>query len=273
MGSFITENRAILEAKHYVRDATNKNYWFDFSSRKLSRYVADRGDALCLVINGDKENDDAFVLHYEIFKEIFRPEIMTVDRKRWVGWITNNILHLTNSNKAVFVGDYYNRFNLLGFEESYIDTEIEIVELEGHRVNPTDFRFLIDRFNRRYRDVAPEKRRQVSEKIARPGLISEYLKRLVGYRCQLCGTEGFGQRNGSRYAEAHHIEELHLLIPGSLCSENMIVVCAICHRKLHFANIEYGLAGQDQISVKINGEAFVFSRNIGLLPTADRLSQ
>ena len=56
--------------------------------------------------------------------------------------------------------------------------------------------------------------------------------------------------------------ELHNLVPDSYCSDNIIVVCANCHRKFHYANISYINFTNDLISIQINGETFMFERNI-----------
>jgi len=39
-------------------------------------------------------------------------------------------------------------------------------------------------------------------------LYARLVKEYAGYRCEICGTEGFLQRNGNPYAEAHHTEGL-----------------------------------------------------------------
>jgi len=117
-------------------------------------------------------------------------------------------------------------------------------------------------FNRLYRDAAPQHQHKVSEQVARPGMVTEYLKQLHNYVCQLCQAPGFRKRNGSLYAEAHHIIELHHLIPGSYCSDNIVIVCPTCHRKLHYASVSYSLNHNNEVSVVINGKTFSFDRNI-----------
>src|SRR4051812_11135471 len=84
------------------------------------------------------------------------------------------------------------------------------------------------------------KRRAVlSERIARPNAITTALKQLHKFTCQICHVEGFRQANGSPYAEAHHIIQLSEGVAGSLASDNIIVVCPTCHRKLHRALVTY----------------------------------
>jgi predicted HNH restriction endonuclease len=75
-------------------------------------------------------------------------------------------------------------------------------------------------------------------------------------------VSGFQQEGGTKYAEAHHIIELHQLIPGSYCSDNIIVVCPTCHRKLHYALVKYDILSEEHVAVEIKGEKFSFTRNI-----------
>lgn len=121
---------------------------------------------------------------------------------------------------------------------------------------------LIRDFNEKYRSADISRRSVISEQIARPSLISDYLKRLQGYTCQLCKEVGFMQSNGIRYIEAHHIVELNELIEGSYCSDNIIVVCANCHRKLHFAKVQYERLDGKHAAITINGQRFEFIRNV-----------
>jgi 5-methylcytosine-specific restriction endonuclease McrA len=120
----------------------------------------------------------------------------------------------------------------------------------------------IQYFNVAYKDATPKKKITVSNQVSRPNSITDYLKRIRNYTCQICNEVGFFQRNGSRYIEAHHIIELHKLIPGALCSDNIIIVCATCHRKLHYAAISYKIENTSDISICIGNNHFNVERNI-----------
>lgn len=52
-------------------------------------------------------------------------------------------------------------------------------------------------------------------------------------RCECCGEMGFETADGSRYLETHHIIEVSSRGPDSL--ENLVAVCANCHRKAHYS--------------------------------------
>jgi 5-methylcytosine-specific restriction endonuclease McrA len=72
----------------------------------------------------------------------------------------------------------------------------------------------------------------------RPSSITRYVKRMRGSTCQLCGDPGFVMRNGQRYCEAHHLFHLSKNPPPEcLEPEYLVVLCATCHRRMHFAAV------------------------------------
>jgi len=74
----------------------------------------------------------------------------------------------------------------------------------------------------------------------------------------MCGVEGFRQRNGERYAETHHL--LALAHGGSLESFNVAVLCANCHRQLHFAEaVVADVSGGYRVTVA--GKSFTVGKN------------
>jgi hypothetical protein len=85
--------------------------------------------------------------------------------------------------------------------------------------------------------------------------LAEQVKRQRRGICQVCGVPPFRTRTGAEYSEAHHIDLLAEGGPDT--AENMLVLCANCHCKLQFANVEYerGRAGRPR-AVRINGERF-----------------
>ena len=109
------------------------------------------------------------------------------------------------------------------------------------------------RLDRRYSNMEPQSRRNFLRQLHRPSSVSQLVKALRGTTCVLCGTPGFPKRDGSRYAEVHHVEELSSGIPGVLGSDNMVVVCATCHRKLHYADVDVSQS-EGGWTIVINGE-------------------
>ncbi|WP_225049899.1 HNH endonuclease [Priestia megaterium] len=107
------------------------------------------------------------------------------------------------------------------------------------------------------------------QKIQRSRKLANEMKKLYGYRCQLCNYEKEGEYipeivkvDGTNYMEVHHI------IPVSQYEEveddtnnmidtykNVIVVCAHHHRYLHYHD-----GGFEEISENKKGELFFQSR-------------
>ncbi|HZY65565.1 MAG TPA: HNH endonuclease [Rubrobacteraceae bacterium] len=215
-----------------------------------------------MVIYGSVAQDDAYVMPYNEIKVVFDPACLD-NRGRWVGSITNDILSIRRSDFSVLVSAFYNAFDLLvDSQPNSAESVPDMHFIDDAEISLDTIKHQAAKFNRVYRDVAPHKRREISERVARPNAISEWLKQLRSYTCQICGQEGFKKRSGGQYAEAHHITELHQLIPGSYCSDKVIVICAECHRKLHYANVSYSSLGDHTVEVSINGERYMFERNV-----------
>ena len=116
--------------------------------------------------------------------------------------------------------------------------------------------------NQRYGDLEPRAYKRLVSQIDRPTSISRALKKKLGYSCQVCGVDGFRTRTGGEYAEAHHLRQLHKLVPGSLATENVLIVCATCHRKLHHASVDVRSVDGTLLEIMINGVGHRAVRNV-----------
>jgi len=264
--SYINEHKDQLKENNYIQKARNEtHYWFNFSVGKLNNYKRKFQNNFCLIINGSDNFNDAYILPFSIVSNLFTEDFI-VDGHRWNGNIYNDQLRLVSKGKStrtLSIGAYYNAFDLLNqgnsddqyFEENFI-------EIQNNDITHKELINLISLFNQKYNSISPEKKIIFSNRIDRPQIITDYLKNIHNYKCQICGLEGFKKIDSSRYVEAHHIIELHKLIPGSLCSDNIIVVCANCHRKLHYAKVYYEVLGSSKVIIKINDERKEIFRNI-----------
>lgn len=100
--------------------------------------------------------------------------------------------------------------------------------------------------NNQYRGLEPKGRKKlIQQQLDRGSSISKALKRLLGARCQICGWEGFEKVDAESYIEAHHITQLAERRSGSLCTENIILLCPNCHKEVHYGK---------NFSVKDNGD-------------------
>lgn len=263
MASIIAEYKRALGERHYIRKATSHNYWVDFTKSVLDRHRSRLGENFCLVINHSDTENDAYVLPYSIMADLLTVKTLDPDGRGWSGTIINNLLRMGGS--SIVVTKYFNAYHLLaepkqGNESFYHSADSlpgTVDKIQRHNIKD-----IIERYNTQYAGATPEKQLQISEEIARPSLISDYVKQLRDYRCQICNRDGFRQKNGNLYAEAHHIIELHKLHRGSYCSDNIIVVCPNCHRMLHYADVSFLDASGAEVSGSINGTPFTFRRNM-----------
>jgi 5-methylcytosine-specific restriction endonuclease McrA len=265
MSSFVADNLETLSERHYVRKAGTADYWFDFRHNKLEQYRQQFGDNFCLVLYGSETVDDSYILPYAQVKHLFLDDYID-KRKRWVGSIRGTLLDIRNSERTMSLTAYYNTFEYL--DDDYQDDgtkvigEPEALYAAGDEIELNDLQNRIQAFNEIYRQVEPRKQKRVSEYVSRPNVITDYLKKYRNFTCQMCGEAGFLQKNGTRYVEAHHIIEMHKLLPGSLCSDNIVVLCANCHKKIHYASVSYETGDTNNIVIWVNNERFVLERNI-----------
>lgn len=133
----------------------------------------------------------------------------------------------------------------------------EIAELDKEK----DWVQVLKRLNERYNGTAPAKRQTLVERYLDRGIaVTRVLKQILGPVCQICGVRGFPTRSKEWYIEAHHLTEVSQRLPNSLCSENIILVCPTCHRKLHHARYTCE-PSEMSICVSMLGEKVTIPRN------------
>lgn len=96
--------------------------------------------------------------------------------------------------------------------------------------------------------------RRILKVYERPSPITRYVKRTRGATCQLCGELGFVKRNGKRYCEVHHL--FHLSEnppPNCLAPEYLVVLCATCHRRMHYADVGEPIREENGGRVRVDG--------------------
>lgn len=100
-----------IRHRHYVRVATASNYWVDFSKGKLEKYRRMYGDNFCLVINGPKDRDDAYVLPFHVVQPFFRDDNLDPDSRGWSATIDGS--YLIHQGERVEVSHLHNAFSHL----------------------------------------------------------------------------------------------------------------------------------------------------------------
>jgi 5-methylcytosine-specific restriction endonuclease McrA len=107
----------------------------------------------------------------------------------------------------------------------------------------------------------------------RPSSITRYVKQTRGSTCQLCGFRGFRTRKGKLYCEVHHLFHLsNNPPPMCLGPEHLIVLCATCHRRMHYADVGEPRREETGWRVSVDGHQVLFtiSRSATTGPTEGR---
>jgi 5-methylcytosine-specific restriction protein A len=99
-----------------------------------------------------------------------------------------------------------------------------------------DYDQLIEYLDKKYSNT-PDFKSAVVKSIQRPSALSNAIKEKFGHTCMICGYPGFIKKGGGKYAEVHHMIELNGMAPCTLQSWNVLVVCPLCHRKLHYGSV------------------------------------
>ncbi len=88
---------------------------------------------------------------------------------------------------------------------------------------------------------APKEKLAIGRQIER-GPIGSAVKKLNGYRCQICAELGlephaFKKKDGTPYVEAHHVMPVSERQIGSLSVSNVMTLCANHHRQMHYGDV------------------------------------
>jgi hypothetical protein len=112
------------------------------------------------------------------------------------------------------------------------------------------------------------KMQRILEVFERPSHITNRVKAERGDTCQLCGQRGFLMRNGRRYCEVHHLFHLSDNPPAECLQPfYLVVLCATCHRRMHYAAVGEPEQCEGGWRVIIDGAAHEFQTGEGVHPS------
>jgi 5-methylcytosine-specific restriction endonuclease McrA len=235
----------------YVVRANARSGWFAvFLNTWLRRSEEARRDGRegpnLVVYRTISENPrDHYVIPYSVIRELLIESTMTTSvvngSQRWNLTFRQKGLRVSHRREAVEVSQYHG-VRLLVEEVGIGDPEVVVPE--KHLADSLEIKELIrqlDELQSDRRPRTPEVLRQICrvyKGYERPKTIRRYVKRTRGTTCQLCGEFGFVKKNGERYCEVHHLFHLSKNPPPNcLAPEFVVVLCATCHRRLHYAEV------------------------------------
>lgn len=197
---------------------------------------------------------------YIYFVNQGRPSALEIEKLNQIlGYASNFIPQgaiITNSENTSealsYFGDSDKLFGAIGLE-AQDDKAKDIIKRSIPNVSKiNNIDDLIKPLDNKLRDRSATIKQVIAKYIERNPRLSRLLKQKFNYRCQLCDQEGFIKKNGEPYAEAHHLE--NLASGGPDLSDNILVLCPNCHRKLHFADVKILFNEQKKLSgFEING--------------------
>lgn len=121
---------------------------------------------------------------------------------------------------------------------------------------------ILESLNKRYGNLPPKERsRKIENHLDRGSAVTKALKSLLGAKCQICGWIGFKKRNGEDFIEAHHIVQLSEKKEGSLCTENIILLCPNCHREIHYGKEFSFSEDSENISISLSAKKITIRKN------------
>ena len=111
---YLTKHRDTLGERHYITSAQAETHWFNFHEGRLRDFLDSYGDDFCLVIDCSSQMDDAFILPYKEFKDLFTQDLLDGNH-RWVGSIRNEVIRISagGAAKEREASNYHDSFHLL----------------------------------------------------------------------------------------------------------------------------------------------------------------
>ncbi|MBM2711041.1 HNH endonuclease [Mesorhizobium caraganae] len=137
------------------------------------------------------------------------------------------------------------RLDLTDEQKAATSTGIKMLELEASKSDPV-------------------RKSRISKYIER-GPIGQKVKEIRGCRCQICEALGFDpiaflRKDGTPFAEAHHVQPVSLLMAGTLAANNIMVLCPNHHRQAHLGVFEALDDGGHQWRIRIDGRILTLTK-------------
>lgn len=124
-------------------------------------------------------------------------------------------------------------------------TKYELVRVWDYwstQIDESDAQEIVERNTEYNSSKTPEEKERVVKQVER-GTTGDKVKKLNGYKCQVCeamGLNPFGflKPDKTPYIESHHVIPVSTREAGVLSVQNIITVCANHHRQMHYGDVE-----------------------------------
>jgi len=133
------------------------------------------------------------------------------------------------------------------------DINNDFCEIES-QVDPLK---ILTALNKKLQNLPPkELNNKAQAYLDRGGSVTRALKKLLGAKCQICEWEGFVKKSVKNnkeegFIEAHHLTQISDKQSGSLCTDNIILVCPNCHREIHYGSSFSVISSGDAIKIQL----------------------
>ena len=116
---------------------------------------------------------------------------------------------------------------------------------------------LLLKLQKQFGNVPPDKRRVVVERFERNKRLSEYIKELYGWKCQICGFT-IRKKDGGLHVETHHLKPLSE--GGHDSIKNIIIVCPNHHALFEYGDVSIVSVTSEKVEVMINSKYYTIRR-------------
>jgi hypothetical protein len=229
------------------RHKKENRYYFGYGVVGRIDSTADAEEFYAEIINGKRFSNIVPIYHPDggFYESIAFSEVREKERPAW----QNSIRKISN---AAYL-------EILSAAGVNVDLEIQSISYIEKEIEPLNVLKLL---NDKYQEVSPiKKEKLINMHIDRGTSVTNALKKILGPKCQICDCIGFEKRNGDRYIEAHHLNELAKNQRHSLCSDNVILVCPNCHREIHYGKKFIVYDEKDSIYIELGNKKAKINKN------------
>jgi len=143
------------------------------------------------------------------------------------------------------------------------DINNDICEIESK----TDPLQILSALNEKLKNLPPKEiNHKAQAYLDRGSSVTTALKKLLGAKCQICEWQGFAKKKNKNikqenFIEAHHLTQISDKQSGSLCTDNIILVCPNCHREIHYGSEFSVISSGDVIKIQLANHKKTIQKN------------